>query len=30
MFAESNTRVRRIVRDWLAYYFPVDANAAAA
>jgi len=30
MFAESNTRVRRIVQDWLADYFPVDAKAAAA
>jgi pimeloyl-ACP methyl ester carboxylesterase len=29
MFAESNTRVRRIVQDWLADYFPVDARAAA-
>jgi pimeloyl-ACP methyl ester carboxylesterase len=29
MFAESNTRVRRIVQDWLADYFPVDAPAAA-
>jgi pimeloyl-ACP methyl ester carboxylesterase len=28
MFAESNTRVRRIVQDWLADYFPVDASAA--
>jgi hypothetical protein len=30
MFAESNTRVRRIVQNWLAEYFPVDARAAAA
>jgi hypothetical protein len=30
MFAESNTRVRRIVQDWLAHYFPVGAKAAAA
>ena len=30
MFAESNTRVRRIVQDWLADYFAVDAKAAAA
>jgi pimeloyl-ACP methyl ester carboxylesterase len=29
MFAESNTRVRRILQDWLADYFPVDAPAAA-
>jgi pimeloyl-ACP methyl ester carboxylesterase len=29
MFAESNTRVRRIVQDWLADYFPVYARAAA-
>jgi pimeloyl-ACP methyl ester carboxylesterase len=29
MFAESNTRVRRIVQDWLADYFPVGAKAAA-
>ena len=29
MFAESNTRVRRIVQDWLADYFPVAARAAA-
>jgi alpha-beta hydrolase superfamily lysophospholipase len=29
MFAESNTRVRRIVQDWLAEYFPVRAVAAA-
>ena len=30
MFAESNTRVRSIVQDWLATYFPVRAAAAAA
>jgi hypothetical protein len=30
MFAESNTRVRRIVQDWLADYFALDAKAAAA
>jgi len=30
MFAESNTRVRRIVQDWLADYFPADAKSAAA
>jgi pimeloyl-ACP methyl ester carboxylesterase len=30
MFAESNTRVRRVVQDWLAAYFAVDARAAAA
>src|SRR5258708_2060338 len=30
MFAESNTRVRRVVQDWLADYFAVDAKAAAA
>jgi len=29
MFAESNTRVRRIVQSWLAEYFPVGARAAA-
>jgi hypothetical protein len=29
MFAETNTRVRRIVQDWLAEYFAVDARAAA-
>jgi pimeloyl-ACP methyl ester carboxylesterase len=29
MFAESNARVRRIVQDWLAEYFPVDARAVA-
>jgi pimeloyl-ACP methyl ester carboxylesterase len=30
MFAEGNTRVRRIVQDWLADYFAVDAQTAAA
>ena len=30
MFAESNTRVRRILRDWLADYFPAGATAAVA
>jgi hypothetical protein len=30
MFAGSNARVRRIVQDWLADYFPVAAEAAAA
>ncbi len=30
MFAESNTRVRTVVRDWLAAYFAVDAKVAAA
>ena len=30
MFAESNTRVRRTVQDWLADYFPAGAKAAAA
>jgi pimeloyl-ACP methyl ester carboxylesterase len=29
MFAESNTRVRRIVQDWLADYFAAAATAAA-
>jgi hypothetical protein len=29
MFAESNTRVRRIVQDWLADYFAVGAKAPA-
>jgi uncharacterized protein len=29
MFAESNTRVRRIVQNWLAEYFPVGARATA-
>ena len=30
MFAESNTRVRSVVRNWLAAYFPSTAKAAAA
>src|SRR5580700_308447 len=30
MFAEGNTRVRRIVQDWLADYFAVAAKSAAA
>ena len=30
MFAESNTRVRRIVQDWLADYFPAGVDATAA
>ena len=30
MFAEGNTRVRRVFEDWLAQYFPVAAKAAAA
>jgi pimeloyl-ACP methyl ester carboxylesterase len=30
MFAESNTRVRSVVRNWLAAYFPAAAKAAAA
>jgi len=30
MFAESNTRVRNVVQDWLANYFAVEARAAAA
>jgi uncharacterized protein len=30
MFAEKNTRVRSVVRNWLAAYFPADARAAAA
>jgi uncharacterized protein len=29
MFAESNTRVRRVVQDWLAHSFPASAAAAA-
>jgi hypothetical protein len=29
MFAESNTRVRRIVQDWLANYFAVGAKVPA-
>ncbi|HTI85034.1 MAG TPA: alpha/beta hydrolase [Alphaproteobacteria bacterium] len=28
MFAESNTRVRTVVREWLARYFPATAAAA--
>jgi pimeloyl-ACP methyl ester carboxylesterase len=28
MFAEGNTRVHRVVQDWLAQYFPVEATAA--
>ena len=30
MFAESNTRVRSVIYDWLEKYFPVQARAAAA
>jgi pimeloyl-ACP methyl ester carboxylesterase len=30
MFAEKNTGVRSVVRDWLAAYFPADGKAAAA
>ena len=30
MFAESNTRVHRVVKDWLANYFTVEAEAKAA
>jgi hypothetical protein len=30
MFAESNTRVREVVRNWLEAYFPVRAKAQAA
>jgi dienelactone hydrolase len=30
MFAESNTRVRSVIYDWLDKYFPVRASAAAA
>jgi hypothetical protein len=30
MFAESNTRVREVVRNWLDTYFPVRAKAEAA
>jgi fermentation-respiration switch protein FrsA (DUF1100 family) len=26
MFAEGNTRVRRVVQDWLAAYFPAGAR----
>ena len=29
MFAEGNTRVWGVLRDWLADYFPVQARAAA-
>ncbi len=30
MFAEANTRVHRVVQDWLAQYFPVEAKARVA
>jgi hypothetical protein len=30
MFAESNTRVRDVVANWLAAYFPAQPKAAAA
>jgi hypothetical protein len=30
MFAESNTRVRSVIYDWLEKYFPVKARAKAA
>jgi alpha-beta hydrolase superfamily lysophospholipase len=30
MFAESNTRVRSVIYDWLDKYFPAQARAAAA
>jgi pimeloyl-ACP methyl ester carboxylesterase len=30
MFAESNTRVRTVIFDWLARYFPVKAREAVA
>jgi alpha-beta hydrolase superfamily lysophospholipase len=30
MFAESNTRVRSVIYDWLDRYFPVQARAVAA
>jgi pimeloyl-ACP methyl ester carboxylesterase len=30
MFAESSTRVRGVVADWLAAWFPAEAKAAAA
>jgi hypothetical protein len=30
MFAESNTRVRTVILDWLARYFPVKAKEAVA
>jgi hypothetical protein len=29
MFAEGNTRVWSVLRDWLADYFPVKAAVAA-
>jgi alpha-beta hydrolase superfamily lysophospholipase len=30
MFAQSNTRVRDVVRDWLATYFPAHDQSQAA
>jgi hypothetical protein len=30
MFAESNTRVRTVILDWLARYFPVKVKEAVA
>jgi hypothetical protein len=30
MFAESNTRVRSVIFDWLDKYFPVRKQAKAA
>jgi dipeptidyl aminopeptidase/acylaminoacyl peptidase len=30
MFAQSNTRVRSVIYDWLDKYFPVQARAVAA
>jgi hypothetical protein len=30
MFAESNTRVRTVILDWLARYFPVKVREAVA
>ena len=30
MFAESNTRVRSVIYDWLDKYFPAQARAKAA
>jgi alpha-beta hydrolase superfamily lysophospholipase len=30
MFAESNTRVRTVLHDWLAQYFPVKAREPVA
>ena len=30
MFAEGNTRVHRVVENWLAKYFAVEAQAKAA